>query len=958
MKAGTYTDIVITCEGKQYTFGEIEVDNDKTVNFYMDPVTGLFYCDAAGEPILPGTVYFDSRNTIYKSVFGAIATNEDCVFSIDTGTDITSAVLVIGSESFPMTASEKQEGGLRWSCTASVATIGEYTYYFALSNGSSLALYGDDDGYYGEGTLSQLTDVTPYDLVVYKEGYETPDWMKNAVIYQIFPDRFFDADQTNNQAQTVARGSVNYEYVYDWYALPENPEQEAMVSEGVYKATGAWFGDGEWSNEIYGGDLKGITQKIGYLKALGVNVIYLNPVFSSISNHRYDACDYTQIDPILGTMGDFEELVAVAEANGMHIILDGVFNHVSDDSIYFDRYYKFLGTSEKIGAYPYWAYVYDYMAQENVTQAQAEEAAKTYFSENYGITDWSYTEWFQINNTPMTGAVDNVGLRAGKSVYSYDGWWGYDSMPVIYSTNGSEYQTGNWAEEIIYNPDGTSATQFWLSKGSDGWRLDVANEVSDETWIHFRSSVKAMGSDNVIIGEIWDDATHYLLGDMYDSVMNYMFRNAVTAFAKGTSAEDTTKAMEKLRERYPQEAFYAMMNLVGSHDTSRILSYLDGIDDDRNDKSLTAAFPTYETTSTVAKNRQYLVSFLQFTYAGAPTVYYGDEIGMVGSDDPDDRRAFTWGKGNQELVEWYANLAAIRQAYPALRTGTVEAFSSGKNLLGYVRRDSSDALIVVANNASSSQNIVLDLKELNIEAQSLVDLITGKHYDVSDGKVTVSVDSLRGVILTENEKTIVVNKAALAPAYDESYSIANRSETAPAGTYTTKDGQVVIGNSLSFQVDALVNTFTGVKVNGKTLSGEDYDLRTGTQITLKADFIKELGVSKDNTIEIIFQGGTAKAKFDVLEKDETPTTDPTETPSTEPTETPSTEPSQTPSTDATDDTQQTTGATNATTKPGTGSNSPTGDSSNVGIWIGVLSCSAVAILILLIFAIRNKKKEE
>ena len=775
MTAGIYTDLKITCDGKEYAFAEIEIEEDKAVTFFMDPVTEIYYCDASDIPINAAAVYFDSRNEEYKKPFGSAAVGEEVAFAIDTGADVTSAVLVVkGLGSYPMTA-EETESGLRWSCTATFAAIGEYDYYFSLSNGSTVVIFSDDDGYYGEGVVTDLTDVKPYDLVVHEADFQTPDWMKDAVIYQIFPDRFFDGDISNNQTQTWARGSVNYEYINDWYTLPENPEQKELLDEATYKATGAHFGDGEWSNEIYGGDLDGITQRIDYLKALGVNVIYLNPIFWSISNHRYDAVDYTEIDPILGTMGDFKELVAVAEANDMHIILDGVFNHVSDDSVYFDRYYKFLPDAAelydgKIGAYPYWAYVYDYMAEQGAGQADAEAAAKAYFSEEYGITDYSYTEWFEVYNR-SSGSVDSMGLREGKEVYAYDGWWGYDSMPIIYSTNGSEYQTGNWAQEIIHNAEGTSVTQYWIAKGNNGWRLDVANEVSDETWQRFRDSVKALDSDAVIIGEIWDDATKYLKGDMYDSVMNYQFRNAVTSFAMGTGAEDTTKTMEKIRERYPEEAFYAMMNLVGSHDTTRILSYLDGIGDDRADKTLNAAFPTYAKTSAAAKARQYLVAFLQFTYAGAPTIYYGDEIGMVGSDDPDDRRAMEWGKGNRELVEWYAKLAAIREAYPALRTGDVQPVDlENSNLLAFVRSDDANTLTVIANNSASAQTAVLE--------GSYVDLISGGTFDGT-------VPARSGVILVaaDEVKSVSVNYAGLAPAYDDSYIVAVRPEGVHVHSY-------------------------------------------------------------------------------------------------------------------------------------------------------------------------------
>ncbi len=781
LPAGTYSDIQLVYE-ENYTFSEFVLSETKDVTFYFDPSSGIYYHNASDTPLDTENIYYNSKDEAYKSVFGAVATGEEVTFTITTGIDATSASLVIKGMEKMTLAMEKDgepaDGVQKWSVTVSFNIIGENTYYFAVSNGSAVKIYADDDGYYGEGIVTDLTSIKPYDLVVYKSGYETPDWMKNAVIYHIFPDRFFDGDGTNNQDQISARGEVNYEFITDWYILPENPEQKDLLSEEEYKATGAYYGDGNWSNEIYGGDLAGITERIDYLKALGVNVIYLNPVFASISNHRYDTSDYTMIDPILGTMGDFAELVEIAEENDMHIILDGVFNHVSDDSIYFDRYYKYLEAgTDTIGAYPYWAYVYDYMSENGAEQEDAEEAAKAYFTENYGITDYSYADWVEVYNSPLTDGegtpvCDNIGLRAGKPVYGYEGWWGYDSMPVIKSTNGSEFQTGNWAEEIIYNEDGTSVTQFWLSEGSDGWRLDVANEVSDETWQNFRTSVKALSSDAVIIGEIWDDATEYLLGDMYDSVMNYMFRNAVTAFAKGGSAVDAMNTLEKLRERYPEEAFYAMMNLVASHDTTRILSYLDGIDDDRNQKDTASAFPTYEATSDLAKKRQYLVAFLQFTYAGAPTVYYGDEIGMVGADDPDDRRAFTWGKGNKELVTWYATLGSIRNSYAALRTGSVEPFDVNDiTILSYVRRDAEDAMIVLANNSETQKEITLNLSDLNIAAESLTDLISGTAYTVEGGQIVVTVPALSGVILTDNVKDITVDQDALAPAYDPAYIV-------------------------------------------------------------------------------------------------------------------------------------------------------------------------------------------
>ena len=806
MTAGIYSDVVISYDGKEYEFAEFTVDSDKDVTFYFDPVTGIFYNNASNDPVDTDKIYYTTKDTEYKSIYGAVPTETDVTFTIATGADVETASMVIkGVERKTLTMAKKGDvvdGIQKWSVTTSFNTIGENDYYFVVSNGSAVSVYADDDGYYGEGTTTDLTDILPYELVVYEKGYETPDWMKNAVIYQIFPDRFFNGDTSNDFAQTSARGEVDYEFITDWYTIPENPEQEGLLTQEEYEATGAYYGDGQWSNEMYGGDFAGIVERIDYLKALGVNVIYLNPVFASISSHRYDTSDYSMMDPILGDLGDFTKLVEVAEANDMHIILDGVFNHVSDDSIYFDRYYKYLEAgTDTIGAYPYWAYVYDYMAENDVDEETAEKAAKSYFTEKYGITDYSYTGWFDVYDTPMSdgngGTVsDNIGLRAGEPVYGYEGWWGYDSMPVIMSTNGSEYQTGTWAEEIIYNEDETSVTQYWITQGNNGWRLDVANEVSDETWQKFRESVKALDSDAVIVGEIWDDATEYLLGDMYDSVMNYVFRGAVLGYAKGGTSTDAMNTLEKIRERYPEEAFYAMMNLVDSHDTTRVLSFLDGIDDDRNQKDINSAFPTYETTSDLAKARQYLVAFLQFTYAGAPTIYYGDEIGMVGADDPDDRRGFTWGEGNKELVTWYATLAAIRESYPALRTGSLEVFNENDAVMSYVRRDNDDTLIVLSNNGQDELEITLDLDKLNVSADELTDLISSKEYSVSGNTVKVTVPALSGAILTANAKTITVDQDALAPAYDESYKVAE-SVLAEAITIDKTTASLKTGESLT-----------------------------------------------------------------------------------------------------------------------------------------------------------------
>lgn len=216
------------------------------------------------------------------------------------------------------------------------------------------------------------------------------------------------------------------------------------------------------------------------------------------------------------------------------------------------------------------------------------------------------------------------------------------------------------------------------------------------------------------------------------------------------------------------------MNLVDSHDTTRLLSYLDGIDDDRNQKEISEAFPTYENTSDEAKQKQYLVALMQFTYAGAPTIYYGDELGMVGADDPDDRRAMIWGEGNENLVKWYAKLAAIRSSYSALRTGSVEpVYGTDKEILGYVRSDDSDIMLVLMNNSAADKSVTVNVAELGINAAELADVITGNSCSAAGGSVTVNVPAYNGVILTDkcHVKQVSVDEENLKPGFDPAYKI-------------------------------------------------------------------------------------------------------------------------------------------------------------------------------------------
>lgn len=803
LKAGTYDNLSLAVSGetnKEIKLDKFTVATDRTVTFSFDPLTEICFNDASDSKIDVNGVYFNSRLEEYKSPYGASPVGTEITFNTSVKKDINASQVKMvlgtttGTQVIDMTKSGTfSDGSDKWTTSYTPTVIGNYTYYFVISNGSDVKAYGDDDGFFGAGKAANLGEVSNYEFNVCTKDFKTPDWLKNGVVYQIYPDRFFNGDTSNDYVQKYARGTIKYEFPTDWYSIPKSPD--LFKKEGfVYPdsmANGEPINKGDmtsYSNDLYGGDLKGIEDKVGYLKSLGVTVLYMNPVGQSISSHRYDTTDYTKVDPQLGTMDDFVNLAKTAKANGMHIILDGVYNHVSDDSVYFDRYGKYIAAGKPLGAYQYWKTVYDDMNTNGVDQATAEAKAVEYYK-SIGITDLHYKDWFKVSivKPAIKDAKGNDVKDANGNVvraenYGYEGWNGYDSMPVIQALNGSEYQVKTWANDVIDGPNAVS--REWLQNGSNGWRLDVANEVSDETWRAFRTAVKSEG-DNAIVGEIWTDASSYILGDMYDSVMNYRFRGAVVGFVKGSmpddsantaySAKNATNELEKMREQYPREALEAMMNLVDSHDTQRVISALDGYGKGGPNRGF-ANEPTE-----LAKQKMRLIPFIQMTYNGAPTIYYGDEEGLAGCDDPDNRRGFEWGKGDQDLVEWYASLAAIRSNYSALRTGDVavsEVQSTyADDVMAYVRSDAESKILVAANRQQNEITTTLTTPGI-ADGTKLTNLLnTAETYTVKDGKVTVKISALGGVILADKVKEISVNKAGLSDAYSESAVVADR--TAP-----------------------------------------------------------------------------------------------------------------------------------------------------------------------------------
>lgn len=778
LNKGTYNDIKAEFKGKQYQYSKINVtDVSRVITFSFDPVSEIAYTDASSSQVDLASLYYNSQDTKYKSVFGAIKTDSQVTFNIKTGKDITKAKLIVITpneiKKIDMSNAGSFDGNAdseKWTVLYEQSYTGIDSYYFVVSNDSDVKAYGDDDGFMGPGIGGTLENVKYYDLNVYDKDFKTPDWMKNAVVYQIFPDRFFNGDTSNDYASKVSRGSTPYEFPSDWYSVPEDPALEftkdkngKTIPDPSY--TGA-KGDGIWNNDMYGGDLNGISKKLDYLKALGVNTLYINPISTSISTHRYDTTDYKHVDPFLGTDQEFADLAKQASKKGMHIILDGVFNHVSDDSVYFDRYGKYMSKNKPLGAYQYWSRVYDVMNTKGETQQDAEKEVSRYFA-SIGITDLHYKDWFDITNVKVPAADGD------SEHYNYDCWDGYDSMATIKHLNGSEYNIQSWDNEII---DGANAnSREWLRNGASGWRLDVANEIAGDVWPHFRKAVKEEG-DNVIIGEIWDDASKYLLGNMFDSVMNYRFRDVALGFVendKNASADgiQAMKQLELIREEYPKEAFDVMLNLVDSHDTQRVISALDGY---KKSEHAVAKSPSKEA---YAKDK--LIPLIQMTYPGAPCIYYGDEAGMPGADDPDNRRGMIWGKGDKDTVLWYAKLANIRDSYPVLRTGDINPITvddaDKQDVMVFSRNDGENHALVLINRKTS------DITGLEIDAGSVPDgtvftnaLNPGEKYTVSNGKIKANVPAQGGDILVSKYTPVTVNTDALKDAYDPSYIVPSK----------------------------------------------------------------------------------------------------------------------------------------------------------------------------------------
>ncbi|MDX9872728.1 MAG: glycoside hydrolase family 13 protein [Clostridia bacterium] len=405
---------------------------------------------------------------------------------------------------------------------------------------------------------------------------------------------------------------------------------------------------------FFGGNLAGIIKKLPYLKELGVGVLYLNPIFEASSNHKYDTGDYLKVDPMFGTNETFRLLCQKAQKYGIRIILDGVFSHTGADSIYFNR----EGCYDSLGAY------------------QSKESP--------------YYKWYRFSAWP----------------HQYESWWGVGTLPNVEETEPT-YQ------DFIMDAE-NSVVRYWLKQGAAGWRLDVADELPDFFIKKIRRAMKETSADSILIGEVWEDASHkvsygetraFLWGEELDTVMNYPFRRAVLDFMLGrTDAAELHAQLMSLYENYPKEAFFSAMNLLGSHDVVRILTLLgEGTGGERLQESEREKRRLSFAQRRLGLARLKILSLLQVTFPGVPCIYYGDEVGMEGYSDPYNRGPYPWGKEERSLTAWYRKIIAWRNELKALREGTWLPLIAQGDSYGFLRVSEEERIAVIVNRNSSSE---------------------------------------------------------------------------------------------------------------------------------------------------------------------------------------------------------------------------------------------------------------
>ena len=570
-----------------------------------------------------------------KAPFGAVPINSKIKFNItkEEKVNINKIEIIILKENEEIKRSKVLSlDNLEYEIECDVfLESGVYFYYFEVeiidNNNTHIQYYGKDIDDANVKKYDKSEDINKYQITVYEE-FDIPSWYKEGILYNIFVDRFNNGNYENK----IINPKKNSFIYANW-------NDEPMYIKDNSGEIIRW--------DFYGGNLKGIIEKLDYLESLGVSIIYLNPIFEARSNHKYDTGDYKKIDPMFGDERILLELITKASKKNINIILDGVFSHIGADSKYFNKF----STYDDVGAY------------------QSENS--------------KYINWFSFKDYP----------------HDYEGWWGVKDLP---NTNELEE---SFMKYIIYDKD--SVINKWVNLGIKGWRLDVADELPTKFIREFKKQLKTIDEDSILIGEVWEDASNkisyderrsYFQGKELDSVMGYPFRENVLKFLKyNINSKQLINKFMTIKENYPKESFKANLNLISSHDAIRIKTEL-------NENI----------------NKVKIAVIIQMMFEGIPYIYYGDEAGLTGGKDPDNRKTYPWGNEDLDMLEFYRNTSKVRKSYKSLYSGETEFIDTLDNdVFAFIRTHEKEKIMILVNRSDNNKSLELKLNcseliEINI----------------------------------------------------------------------------------------------------------------------------------------------------------------------------------------------------------------------------------------------------
>lgn len=580
-------------------------------------------------------ILFDSKKAEFKTPFGCVAPGQTVTLHLHIPTAVSAwkvEIVLCYEDGSPARYHEmyriEQRGAYDiYEGDFSLFAPGLHFYYFQIHapHGMFRLFKQGDDTNMEEGDLWQISCISP--------DFTTPDWAKGAIIYQIFPDRFHRSGKCDLTGKlrpyTVHR---HWDEDVDWA-----PDENGIVH----------------NNDFFGGNFRGITEKMDYIASLGTGIIYLNPIGKAFSNHRYDTGDYKIPDPMLGTEADFRDMCDAAHARGMKVILDGVYSHTGSNSLYFDRERTFGGN----GA--------------------------------YCRQDSPFYHWYTFYQWP-----DN-----------YHSWWNFDTLPTVNKMHP------DFIRYVITDED--SVVAHWMKLGADGFRLDVADELPDEFIRMIHDRIREINPEALLMGEVWEDASNktaynhrrrYFTNAELDSIMNYPFRTAILNFMRGRDDGRSFKeTVMSIVENYPSQVVACNMNLLGTHDTPRILTALvDDFDGSREEK---ARRHLSRNQLEVARDRLMMASFLQYTLPGCPSLYYADETCMEGYKDPFNRRTYPWGREDTEILGHFRCLGKLRTQNIALRLGDIRFTVASDRHLAYTRSAQGQTLSIYVNRSGDAWDI-------------------------------------------------------------------------------------------------------------------------------------------------------------------------------------------------------------------------------------------------------------